>query len=52
MMDLGRAYNNFTGQIRCNICKTLSTIEVQEGVLKSVKHASGGDCTDETRGSK
>jgi hypothetical protein len=39
MMDLGSAYDEFDGQVKCSVCQALLDIKTKEGSLKSIKLA-------------
>jgi hypothetical protein len=36
-IDIGSAYDDYSGQIRCFVCHSLMEIKTEEGNLKSVK---------------
>ena len=39
MINLGLDYDDFKGQVRCNVCHSMTTIETKGGKIKSVRHA-------------
>ncbi len=38
-IDIGDAYDDYSGQIRCFVCQSLMEIRTDQGHLKSVKTA-------------
>jgi hypothetical protein len=39
-IDIGEAYDDYSGQIRCYVCQSLLEIRTDQGHLKSVKSAA------------
>ncbi|WP_295585794.1 hypothetical protein [uncultured Lamprocystis sp.] len=35
-IDLGDAYNDYEGPLRCSVCKSLMTVRVEDGHLRSM----------------
>lgn len=35
-IDLGDAYNDYEGPLRCSVCKSLMTVRVEQGHLRSM----------------
>ncbi len=42
MINLGHDYDNYKGPVRCNVCRTMTTIETESGKVKSVSPAGKG----------
>lgn len=35
-VDVGKSYDDFDGQVKCNVCGTILQIKTEEGQVKSV----------------
>lgn len=49
-IDIGEAYDDFEGQIRCYVCDGIMEIKTEEGAVKSVKDASSSQEASSTAG--
>jgi hypothetical protein len=39
-IELGSAYDTYQGPLRCVVCKTLMTVRIEEGQLRSMEPAA------------
>lgn len=37
MINLGHDYANYKGPVRCNVCRTISFIEAENGKIKTMR---------------
>ncbi len=41
-MDLGDAYEDYEGEVRCWGCRTILEVALHEGKLRSMRNSAGG----------